>query len=101
MFARRDVPAFDELKPSMESVGELMELGSSAVHFVGARDPVVQFPRYTADMKNAGAVEMKYTVPATGSDGRLWREVPSRRWCAEQQKHQGVHLASALTTGKA
>jgi hypothetical protein len=92
MFARRDEHAaryFEELETTMTSAREVMEMGSFAVHVVGFRDPLSQLPKYIAAMKRSGFVEKKYKVLATGSDGRLWRDVPSRRWYAEQQAHQG------------
>ena len=58
---------------------------------VGFHDPEVDLPRYLQTIAEAGFTEV--TVPELANEhGRLWREVPNRRWWV-QDGTKGVHTA--------
>lgn len=56
------------------------------VQLVAFSTPALQLPRYLAVMEACGFSELRLPV-ADGSDGRIWREVPNRRWYANQKRH--------------
>jgi hypothetical protein len=52
------------------------------VQVVGFNDVEAYLNRYLAVMRRAGFGEHLYSTLSTSEDGRLWRDVPGRRWWA-------------------
>jgi hypothetical protein len=50
------------------------------VQIVGFHDAKQDLPRYLDVMRRVGLEEVRLRELATGPDGRLWRDVPGRRW---------------------
>jgi len=57
---------------------------------VGFNDLEDQLDRYLQTMRRAGFAEVKFDVLATADDGRLWRDVPGRRWWARAGDRSSV-----------
>jgi hypothetical protein len=55
------------------------------VQVVGFSEPAWQLPLYLETMEEAGLVECKFDSIANHEDGRLWRDVPNRKWFASQK----------------
>lgn len=58
------------------------------VQMVGFKDVVSHLPVYLDALSDAGLVEIQFPALATKDDGRLWREVPNRRWWTQNTRGQ-------------
>lgn len=73
---------FAELHAAFSSISSLCNKDTIIAQVVGFSEPDEQLPRYLAAMSAAGLREVTFKRCATEADGRLWREVPGRRWWA-------------------
>lgn len=73
---------FDRLERAFRDVGRVCDEATTVVQVVGFSDVRDQLERYLETMSRSGFVEIKLDALATAEDGRLWREVPGRRWWA-------------------
>jgi hypothetical protein len=73
---------FEQLTTAWQDIANLADERTTFVQIVGFSDPPAQLPRYLAAMKTAGLDEVRIPALATAEDGRLWRNVPGRRWWA-------------------
>ena len=93
LHSRRDAEGttyFQLLLENMQGVRTAMKTNGYMVQMVGFNDPSNQLERFVDTVESAGFREVKSKRLATWEDGRLWREVPSRRWYANA-KGSGVH----------
>jgi len=73
---------------ALSAFGALSRIADSKtilVQLVGFADPSWQLPRYLAVMEEAGFQEIELGRHGRSSDTRPWREVPNRRWYADQK----------------
>lgn len=79
---------FATLQSTFTSVRRLVNTRSLVVQLVGFSQPEWQLPLYLSKMKETGFEEM---MPACDKgalyQGRVWRDVPSRRWYASVGPH--------------
>lgn len=74
---------FAHLRSTFTSVRGLVDTRSLVVQLVGFSKPEWQLPLYLAKMKEAGFVEVMPQCDRSAIyRGRVWRNVPSRRWYA-------------------
>lgn len=73
---------FRLLEAAFDDVAKLCDSSTWVVQVVGFNNVDDQLARYLATMNRAGFTEILFTQLATGEDGRLWRDVPGRRWWA-------------------
>jgi hypothetical protein len=73
---------FAKLESAFRDVARMCHRDTCLVQVVGFSDVKDQLKRYLATMNRAGFAEIKLDALATGDDGRLWRDVPGRRWWA-------------------
>ena len=88
LHSRRDAEGttyFQLLLENMQGVRTAMKTNGYMVQMVGFNDPSNQLERFVDTVQSAGFREVKSKRLATWEDGRLWREVPSRRWYANAQ----------------
>jgi len=71
---------FTKLKIAFEDLVRIMTAETWVVQLVGFREPASDLPRYLDVMEAVGLTEVRLPGLATALDGRLWREVPGRRW---------------------
>jgi hypothetical protein len=71
---------FSELKTAFTAISSLCDERTTIAQVVGFNDANDQLPRYLDAMKAAGLREVLHRSCSTARDGRLWREVPGRRW---------------------
>ncbi|HWA70117.1 MAG TPA: DNA methyltransferase [Rhizomicrobium sp.] len=75
---------FENLEKILTSTVALCDSAATVVQVVAFSEPEWQLEKYLQIARNAGLVER--FLPLAGSpDGRLWREVPNRRWYADQR----------------
>ncbi len=73
---------FDGIRESFAGVREIVDPNALVVQVVSFKEPRWQISNYLEAMKQAGFAEVmpkKLGIPVSG---RLWREVPGRRWFA-------------------
>ena len=77
---------FEQLERSFSSVAAMAGPETTIVQMVAFSDVDWQLPKYLQVMEGCGLVEdLPWEI--TESDGRLWRDVPNRRWHARQNLH--------------
>jgi len=93
LHSRREIESatyFQLLAENMQGVRSAMKTDGYMIQMVGFNDPRNQLERFVKTVEGEGFQEVKSKRLATWEDGRLWREVPSRRWYANTQG-SGVH----------
>lgn len=83
---------FSQLELAFADLARIATPRTTVVQIVGFNDGPEQFQRYLDAMEFAGFKEKLHPELATGDDGRLWRDVPNRRWWNEARARKGEHL---------
>jgi len=81
---------FQRLEEAWDDVAQLADDGTWIVQIVGFNDAEDQLPRYLDAMSGVGLQEVLLPEVATADDGRLWRDVPSRRWWVRAGERAGT-----------
>ena len=77
---------FENLKESFKSVAAMADEQTTIVQMVAFSEQDWQLPKYLEVMEECGLSEYRpWSIDV--DDGRLWRDVPSRRWHAHQKAH--------------
>jgi DNA modification methylase len=80
------VTYYARLKSVFSSVRELLDENSIVVQLVAFSDPTWQLPAYLQKMNEAGYVEAEADcITSAKVNGRIWREVPGRKWYANKR----------------
>lgn len=80
------VTYYARLKSVFSSVRTMLDQNSIVVQLVAFSDPVWQLKAYLETMKEAGFVEAEADcVTSAKVRGRIWREVPGRKWYANKR----------------
>jgi DNA modification methylase len=80
------VTYYARLKSVFSSVRTLLDENSIVVQLVAFSDPVWQLKTYLETMKEAGYTELEADCTAASKvNGRIWREVPGRKWYANKR----------------
>lgn len=77
---------FENLKATFNSIAAMADKCTTIVQTVAFSEQDWQLPRYLEVMEECGLEEYRPWDIET-DDGRLWREVPGRRWHAHQKAH--------------
>ena len=77
---------FEQLESSFASVAAMAGPETTIVQMVAFSDIEWQLPRYIEVMERCGLTEERPWNISEG-DGRLWRDVPNRKWHARQKTH--------------
>jgi hypothetical protein len=70
---------FDTLAMAYQDLVRTMDTGTWLVQIVGFGN-AHQLARFLSVMEAAGLDEVTFEATSTSDDGRLWRDVPGRRW---------------------
>lgn len=81
---------FAKLDAAWSDVVRMMGPKTWLVQMVGFSDRDSQLPRYLETMARAGLEEELFPELVTHGDGRLWREVPGRRWWVKAREKAGT-----------
>lgn len=76
---------FSNVKATMSSVAALADRGTVIVQMLAFSEGHWQLPRYLETMEAAGLTEVFLSTLKNEGDGRLWRNVPGRRWYSDQR----------------
>jgi hypothetical protein len=80
---------FVQLRDCMTSIAAMSDQRTSIVQVVAFGEPSWQLPRYLEMVAKAGLEERGLHCLSGIGDGRLWRDVPNRRWHANRQGRTG------------
>ncbi len=75
---------FEQLQAALTSLAHLCVQETTVVQVVAFSNPTWQLPRYLEANRTAGFEEVRLQIMAGERDGRLWRNVPNRKWHAGQ-----------------
>jgi hypothetical protein len=76
---------FDSIRQTMSSVARISDEETVFVQMVAFAEPEWQLERYLAVMNEIGLAEVYLSNLRHQGDGRLWRQVPNRRWYSQQR----------------
>lgn len=76
---------FANIKATMSSVAAIANRKTVFVQMLAFSEAHWQLPKYLQAMEQAGLKEVFLSELKKEGDGRLWREVPSRRWYSERR----------------
>lgn len=77
---------FESLEASFQSIANVCGSETTVVQIVAFSEPDWQLPRYLEVMEACGLRELRPWALNEEGDGRLWREVPNRKWHARQKE---------------
>lgn len=78
------VSYYQQAEAAFSSLARLINKKTIMVQMIAFSDPDWQLPEYLHVMKRAGFREIKYSTLSNSPDGRIWREIPNRKWYASQ-----------------
>lgn len=76
---------YSNIESSFAALSPQLAASSIVVQMVAFSNPSWQLGQYLKTMNKAGFVELKLPQLARVQDGRLWRDVPNRKWHAYQK----------------
>ncbi|MEJ0025952.1 MAG: DNA methyltransferase [Rhizomicrobium sp.] len=76
---------FDNVRSTFASTAALAGEDTVIVQMLAFSQPEWQLDRYLATMEEAGLTEVFLKSLSCCDDGRLWRQVPGRRWYSDQR----------------
>lgn len=80
------VTYYARFKSVFSSVRALLDADSLVVQLVAFSDPIWQLPTYLRTMEEAGFTEIEADSDSAAKvAGRIWREVPGRKWYANKR----------------
>jgi hypothetical protein len=88
-------PYFDRLTAAWADVSKIADHSTWVVQLVGFSQADRDLPRYLRAMEEAGFKERQFGALATAGDGRLWRDVPGRRWWVAAAAKEGTAPGTA------
>jgi hypothetical protein len=75
---------------AFSSIARIAQPDTMIVQMVAFSDASWQLAKYLKTMRAAGLIELKLRGISTSKDGRLWRQVPNRKWYADQRGSRGA-----------
>lgn len=81
---------FQRVHQAFNSIAAVADAKTVIVQMLAFSEPSWQLEEYLSVMKKAGLSEIKFRELANDSDGRIWREVPNRKWYATQKGNLGA-----------
>lgn len=83
-------PYFERLTAAWTDLARIASESTWVVQLVGFSQASRDLPRYLKAMEAAGFEECQFGALATAGDGRLWRDVPGRRWWVAAAANEGT-----------
>jgi hypothetical protein len=79
---------FDNLKSTFRSIASVAGPHTTIVQMVAFSEVEWQLEQYLDVMKDCGLMELQpWDRNELSDEGRLWRDVPNRKWHAQQRRH--------------
>jgi len=70
---------------AFQSIARSVTPTTTVVQILAFAEPSRQLPEYLSMMERTGFEEIPAPEPVDSGDGRVWREVPNRKWYASQR----------------
>lgn len=86
---------FQKLRAAYGGLVKLMADKTWLVQVVGFHDAQTQLDQYLGIMSDVGLHEIRLNELSTASDGRLWRDIPGRRWWAVASSRAATAASTA------
>jgi hypothetical protein len=77
---------FRMLEASFNSIKSILDKNTIIVQVVAFSKPSWQLPRYLNVMEKVGLTENDIPIKYQTREGRIWREIPNRKWYATQRR---------------
>jgi len=87
---RTQTKYFEHLRDAFGDVAAMCGRDTWLVQVVGFNDVADHLDRYLRVLADIGFDEVTFDELATDEDGRLWREVPGRRWWTRAGQRSGI-----------
>ena len=87
---RTQAKYFEHLRAAFGDVASMCDRETWVVQVVGFNDVADHLDRYLRVLADVGFDEVTFDELATDEDGRLWRDVPGRRWWARAGERSAV-----------
>jgi hypothetical protein len=81
---------FEHLRAAFGDIAVMCDRDTWVVQVVGFNDVADHLDRYLRVLADIGFDEVTFDEFATEADGRLWRDVPGRRWWTRAGQRSGV-----------
>jgi hypothetical protein len=78
---------YDKIKQAFRSVSAICNSKTTIIQMLAFSEPAWQLPKYLEMLEEAGLTEITFREWSNNSDGRIWRDVPNRKWYAT---HKGL-----------
>jgi hypothetical protein len=75
---------FDGLRSALSTVASISSEETTIIQVVAFSNPSTQLPRYLEVAEESGLSEIATPFVSGNEDGRLWRDIPNRKWHADQ-----------------
>lgn len=76
---------YEQLRATFNSIARVVDRETLLIQMVAFSDPSWQLHKYLEVMEEANFFEFETPFPTSSPDGRLWRDVPNRKWYADQK----------------
>jgi len=73
---------FEKSLQTLKAIRRVMRHGGYIIQMIAFRDPQNHLPQYLANMETAGFKEVNLKMHNVLNNGRIWRNVPNRKWYA-------------------
>jgi hypothetical protein len=73
---------YSGMEDTFRSLAKACGRSTTVVQLIAFSEPAEQLPRYIEMMERCGFAELRLAEHIDSSDGRLWRNVPGRKWHA-------------------
>ncbi len=73
------------IESTFSAIGSVASADTTVIQLVAFSDPQNQLPRYLETMTKSGFQELLLSEHIDSHDGRLWRQVPGRKWHANSK----------------
>jgi len=80
---------FNNALRSFQSIAKICDEHTKIVQVIAFNDPSWQLPLYLDVLSSSGLSEIKHPKLSNANDGRLWRQVPNRKWFASKRGNTG------------
>lgn len=80
---------FNNVLRSFQSIAKICDKRTKIVQVIAFSDPSWQLPLYLDVLSSTGLSEMTHPKLSNAKDGRLWRQVPNRKWFASKRGNTG------------
>jgi hypothetical protein len=71
---------YEQLSKAFSSISKLCDQNTLIIQLVGFSNPINQIDKYISTLSDLGLREVKIPYLANYFDGRIWREIPNRKW---------------------